>query len=557
MKASVPTRAPTRGKRIYRFAPKVRTGCSTCRARRVKCDEGKPGCRRCSDFGVECGGYNRPAVSKTMRSPLPIDRTQRVEALTTQDLTTKSPPPRISETVSVLKLFGKPEEQRALSVYLSTVAVAISEFSSPSFWQNLIPQASWAHPGIKHALIALTSRHVSLKSVKTDPTRPDDVSIWHYNQSIRFLLLDAPTDEVTLLVCFLLFTYENSDGSFAIARQHMKSGLKIIKQWQYQRKSTSRDDLMSLEIIPRFREGLAYLKACSTGRPFSPTVSNPHQSVRITETQDPDEDIPSPPSSATASLGGTFSSFEEACNTLIECLRQTSLFSHAARTATLSPLLLRWKRTLDSSQRLESCDSSLVRMLNVHYYTCRTIVGSMQSGTEDMDQAYDTYLNEFTFIVDEMQVLINNTQVRNSIHLRQKLGFIPPLILVALRCPGFNLRIKAIAMLRKLQSKEGRWTSYCAAKISETCMTWEAKELDSFKIPYTGVNLAQGGGKKRLGRIRVEVSKESVGHRTVSLTSEKAAPSMLVALSQEEIEAVDWPIRDVLDAYGYQNRSTF
>ncbi|KIW39741.1 hypothetical protein, variant 2 [Exophiala oligosperma] len=35
------------------------SGCNTCRARRMKCDESKPSCLRCRDRGVECGGYSR------------------------------------------------------------------------------------------------------------------------------------------------------------------------------------------------------------------------------------------------------------------------------------------------------------------------------------------------------------------------------------------------------------------------------------------------------------------------------------------------------------------
>jgi hypothetical protein len=39
-------------KRIRAKKPKVRTGCFTCKARRIKCDEGKPTCKRCENFGL-------------------------------------------------------------------------------------------------------------------------------------------------------------------------------------------------------------------------------------------------------------------------------------------------------------------------------------------------------------------------------------------------------------------------------------------------------------------------------------------------------------------------
>jgi hypothetical protein len=36
-------------------------GCNTCKRRKVKCDEGKPGCQRCIRFGRECEGYGQKA----------------------------------------------------------------------------------------------------------------------------------------------------------------------------------------------------------------------------------------------------------------------------------------------------------------------------------------------------------------------------------------------------------------------------------------------------------------------------------------------------------------
>ncbi|KAK4230811.1 hypothetical protein QBC38DRAFT_514414 [Podospora fimiseda] len=37
-------------------------GCNTCRARRVKCDNERPFCRKCTDSGRECAGYERETV---------------------------------------------------------------------------------------------------------------------------------------------------------------------------------------------------------------------------------------------------------------------------------------------------------------------------------------------------------------------------------------------------------------------------------------------------------------------------------------------------------------
>ncbi|KAL2018759.1 hypothetical protein VTK56DRAFT_387 [Thermocarpiscus australiensis] len=39
------------------YTGKPSRGCRTCRARRIKCDEGKPTCKRCEKSKRECGGY--------------------------------------------------------------------------------------------------------------------------------------------------------------------------------------------------------------------------------------------------------------------------------------------------------------------------------------------------------------------------------------------------------------------------------------------------------------------------------------------------------------------
>ncbi|KAF4990753.1 hypothetical protein FGRMN_8290 [Fusarium graminum] len=41
-----------------------RNGCVTCRARRLKCDEGKPECNNCTRLNLPCGGYARQIVFK-------------------------------------------------------------------------------------------------------------------------------------------------------------------------------------------------------------------------------------------------------------------------------------------------------------------------------------------------------------------------------------------------------------------------------------------------------------------------------------------------------------
>jgi hypothetical protein len=51
---------------------RARIGCVTCKARRVKCDEGKPACARCIRFEVECEGYSNKVGNKKREKNVPV-----------------------------------------------------------------------------------------------------------------------------------------------------------------------------------------------------------------------------------------------------------------------------------------------------------------------------------------------------------------------------------------------------------------------------------------------------------------------------------------------------
>ncbi|KAM0664208.1 hypothetical protein ACQRIU_006791 [Beauveria bassiana] len=69
-------RTQTGAVRRRRWAPRARTGCLTCRTRRVKCDEERPICRRCASSRVTCRGYqtpSSPSQGKSRKNNTPVD----------------------------------------------------------------------------------------------------------------------------------------------------------------------------------------------------------------------------------------------------------------------------------------------------------------------------------------------------------------------------------------------------------------------------------------------------------------------------------------------------
>ncbi|KAK4494507.1 hypothetical protein PRZ48_014805 [Zasmidium cellare] len=67
--------------------PRRSTGCEKCRQRKVRCDEGKPRCNRCAEYGVACPGY-RPPAERDLHF---VDQTRHIARKSGSELTTASP----------------------------------------------------------------------------------------------------------------------------------------------------------------------------------------------------------------------------------------------------------------------------------------------------------------------------------------------------------------------------------------------------------------------------------------------------------------------------------
>lgn len=146
---------------------KVRSGCNTCKQRKVKCDETKPSCLRCTRTGRQC------------------------------DYTKIIP--------SIVELHGDPEERRALHIYRETVGPEMSSYFDGPFWTATVLQISHQLPAAKHLLMATGSAYEHLISTTNhNPMKPNDFAITQTSKSVE-RLLNGSTTLVSILTCCLLF----------------------------------------------------------------------------------------------------------------------------------------------------------------------------------------------------------------------------------------------------------------------------------------------------------------------------------------------------------------
>ncbi|PQE17519.1 putative UPC2 Regulatory involved in control of sterol uptake protein [Rutstroemia sp. NJR-2017a BBW] len=215
-------------KRVRASKPKVKSGCITCKARRVKCDETKPQCIRCQKFGRICDGY-------TLETP------SRGSVMLIQ--------PRIPAadfyTPSV-SLQATEEEGRYFRYFCEHTAHQLPGYFDPTFWNYIILQESHGIAPIRHAIIAIGALNKSLESaprphlkvnvIQEIDRKHHEFAVLQHLKAIQALKQyisnsTGPQLRTALITCLLFVCFETFQGSYATSVQQTYGGLKLLRSY--------------------------------------------------------------------------------------------------------------------------------------------------------------------------------------------------------------------------------------------------------------------------------------------------------------------------------------
>ncbi|KAF4983709.1 hypothetical protein FZEAL_925 [Fusarium zealandicum] len=200
---SVPSQSTSPRPSGRKGSKKVRTGCITCKIRKVKCDESKPHCLRCVKTGRKCDGYRQTPGS----SPEPM-------AL--------SPSPS----------FESPAAARAFDHYRMRTAKVLSPAADAGFWGGLVLKLSATEPAVRHAILAISSLHECAEAKSRTGRYPDTrFAFREYGNAATSLRNWAQRDEtsaIPLLVCVLFICIEFLADRQSAAQLHIMQGRKIL-----------------------------------------------------------------------------------------------------------------------------------------------------------------------------------------------------------------------------------------------------------------------------------------------------------------------------------------
>lgn len=190
---------------------KSRSGCITCKIRKVKCDESHPSCQRCSSTGRRCDGYGLARGRQFVAGYLVVRH--------------------VSEFVL------PPEEFRALQYFQQVTTLSLLNLDSGTFWSNTVLQVCRQEECLRHLLLAvgiLDEQQSSSRMIMSDSRY-----LHHYGKALKLLSRPQPETWPLLIASLLLCVFEDFRSRGFSALQHIISGRTILRAYYQGRLSSS------------------------------------------------------------------------------------------------------------------------------------------------------------------------------------------------------------------------------------------------------------------------------------------------------------------------------
>ncbi|RFU32386.1 hypothetical protein B7463_g3897, partial [Scytalidium lignicola] len=494
----------TKRKRIG--GPRSRNGCNTCRIRHVKCDETRPGCVRCANFGRKCDGYevrDKPAPPRPRTSTKPKAKTVVVRPQTRYILPTTylyTPESSLSPTPSE-SIFRDDLEYKYFALFRDEVANELSGTFESVLWKQLVPRACHEESSIRHATIAVAALSQAVKSkhrygAKSDADRHRVYAEWQYGLSLKALRDAVARGEEAMrtasLACLLIYAFENLQGDLDLALSNVQITLHLLHDWLSRNRNPNRTwfspapHILEDAIISAFTRLDTHLMSWIT----APQPS-PDSMVKYTVTSRYN-DIPA----AFQSLSEAKDYWEHILNRVFYFMATIpQLKYHAKLTETdikepqvflrkvfylfeePASELYRWGEAFEpilQRCRTAAGDEDFIAA-HVIKIQSLTINVSMRAAFLDEAASYDMFLPDFCEIIALARALSEHHGFTRDFVFDPGAGVIPCLFMAMAKSTDRDVRKEAVDVLHAIEPRrEGVWESGTVACIGEEML----KDLD-------------------------------------------------------------------------------
>ena len=421
--------------------------------RRVKCDETKPQCFRCTSTGRTCDGYE-------------LGASNNLALITTRG-------------ALLVSSFDSPKEQRAFYFFRERTSRHLSSFYECDFWGRVILQAAHVHPGIRHAIVALGSFHELFESSGEAELVQDDFALKQYNLAIRKCLenIDAQHNNVhNYVASYMIFIcIEVLQGHYASAISLIKGAVHLFYENDLAGHRQSAWPLAIFEsLLSRLQvQAIGLVGMTGVGQTIPPRLKEKALTPMPERFSSPKEarDYLEMYTYTHALARPTHEPFPP-------CLSEFDLFAH---------LLTKWSSAFDGmladfGPNLSDRDRRAVNVLKVWRLVMGTAIHMTlnHSPLDDDQTLWDFYRSSNAAIVDLAEAVLCQTPEDKMAHVfTLDFGIVGPLYETARMCRDPFIRRKAIRLLRDYPCREGLWDSLLAARAAERQM-----ELEESAVPF-------------------------------------------------------------------------
>ncbi|KAI1275610.1 hypothetical protein F5Y07DRAFT_368979 [Xylaria sp. FL0933] len=398
---------------------KVRTGCITCKARKVKCDESRPACQRCLTGGRICEGYRAPPLGSFSWGSLLQVRPSIIP---------------LSESSS--------NELRNLDFFRCNVAPALTGPLGKSFWTRAVCQMAIQEPAARYAVLAISSLYGRFDPFRYDSSSSDGeiIAMRYYNKAMRQTAISKQLDiDTTLLVAILFICIEFLRGNIVNAIRHCRHGTHILESTSHVSPDISAI-INHLNIFPFFFG--ATLSDFPLSQPQQSSNRLIHDLPQAMQTMDC-------LMSRAVALLRAFDPFRLGIVDIAEI--PSSLFLMQQE---LCQDLDIWRTELSSFTENVQPDDEIqghLRMLEVRWHVCKIW---LQISSHKDETFSDTFRDQFGRVI----ALTREDVPDRSVPFKFEMGLAPLLYFVVIKCRFLKLRLEALFLLRTLgHARESLW----------------------------------------------------------------------------------------------------
>ncbi|RAH75755.1 putative Zn(II)2Cys6 transcription factor [Aspergillus japonicus CBS 114.51] len=155
-----------------RFHKKSRTGCTSCRSRRIKCDEMRPNCANCQRADLSCHYVLRMQESTSSARRVNIE--QNISPASPQ---AQAAPDRKGGEFDLLDL-------RLMHHFTLVISASLFEDRQQSLWQEEVPIQAASCPLLMHGILAISALHLALSKLE-EVSLHFDRALYHHTLSLQ------------------------------------------------------------------------------------------------------------------------------------------------------------------------------------------------------------------------------------------------------------------------------------------------------------------------------------------------------------------------------------